>query len=98
MKTKKITLISLTAIMVLGGCSSTKNIPGHVYSNVDYEMMGKQVSFSQYGFNALDKHTKVTVEKNRLMFLNEVDKIFIDSEERIKSDGILNIYENSSRR
>ena len=95
-KNLQMTMVALTVVGLFSSCSSERVVPGNVYSNEDYEMMGKHVTFSEYGFNALDKRTKRKVEQQRLKFLNAVDEYFIQSDTQT-ADGVLNIYNNTQR-
>jgi len=93
MQSKIIQATLVVLLIMTTGCTSSKYVSGQVYSNTGYEMMGKQVSFSEYGFSALDKRTRVAVEKERLKFINEVDDYFT-SENGRDVHGILNLYNN----
>lgn len=90
---KNLSLYIFLPILTAGlfsACSSERVVPGNVFSNENYEMMGKQVTFAEYGFSALDKRTKRTVERQRLKFLNAVDEYFMHDLD--STDGVLNIY------
>jgi len=89
---KKIISLVFSFSFIITGCSSTKYIAGQVYSDADYQIMGKGVSFSKYGLESLNRHTKEVVSRNRNKLTQAVDSLFLEENGKFKTDGILELY------
>lgn len=91
----KLTIMSI-GIVAISGCSSAQFVKGNIESDVDYEIMGKRTSFSDYGYSALDRSTKAKVEKQRANFIQKVDEYFLSDNGR-DVHGVLKIYDKASK-